>query len=188
MYKVSRSQKSLSGMVGRGHVGGLAALLVELYKDIGAVYTPKDIADYLKVATTGIKSGISYPNDNWGHGFSELPCRSEAITFPRASITTDSWSIDDCASSRRGATYADYYSFYVSEETDLEITLSSVTDTILYLVEGAYTGGSNFTAYNDDYPGLINVYDSRTLRGADCPDRQGTSGHRRTRKLTVNRR
>ena len=93
--------------------------------------------------------------------------RSEDVTFPRASVSTDSWSVDDCTSSRRSGRYADYYSFYISEETDLEVTLSSVTDTFLYLLEGAYTGGNDFTRYNDDYPGLINIFDSRIKETVD---------------------
>ena len=56
---------------------------------------------------------------------------------------------EDCASSNREGRYARFYSFSLSQETEVTIRVSSSFDTYLYLLEGAGTGGA-VVDENDD--------------------------------------
>lgn len=135
-----------------GHTGGLAALVVQLYKEIGGTYSPQDIADYLRDSGEQIARGVVSDNNDWGKGFIQLPCRPEVITFPYAG-TGDAWSATDCESTRQVGRYADYYTFRLSANTTIEVTLnasSSALDPYLYLLEGAYTGKTASLASNND--------------------------------------
>ena len=54
------------------HVTALAALVINRYGTSWGIYKPADVANYLKGTTTK-QSGLTYPNNTWGHGFAHLP-------------------------------------------------------------------------------------------------------------------
>ena len=62
---------------------------------------------------------------------------------------TDSWT-SDCASANKSGSYAQYYTFTVTEQSNVTITLESTEDTYLYLLDGADKDGA-LLASNDDY-------------------------------------
>ena len=74
-------------------------------------------------------------------------CDPAALTFPATGVS-GSWT-DDCQSDVSGRGYARYYSFTITEETEVTIDLSSSVDTYLYVREGSGSTGE-FLYENDD--------------------------------------
>ena len=152
-----------------GQTGGMAALVVQLFKETGTDYTAADVAKYLKDSGRQLKTNLADPNNQWGHGFIELPCRAKGVSLPYTN-TSRIWSTDDCKSTRRGSTssprYAEYYTFYVDERKEITIDIESAVDSYLYLIEGAYSGGHQYLE-GDDNGGTetanINASIKRTL-------------------------
>ncbi len=128
-----------------GHTGGLAALVVQWFKSVGLEYNAADIADFLK--KNGQKQGghSHSPNNDWGHGSIKLPCPSKKVPHLPYSVSGD-WTDDDCASTRRNRSpnYVDYYTFTLSATMTVKIALTSSDDPYLYLIEGLFTGGSDY--------------------------------------------
>lgn len=122
----------------------LAALVVELYKDIGAPRTASDIADYLKDSASQIKGGLASNNNEWGKGFIKLPCRPVAVTtLPFTSESAD-WRTTDCESTRHQFARVDYYTFYSDGDRRIKINLESGINSYLFLIEGIHNGGTSF--------------------------------------------
>ncbi len=118
-----------------GHTGGLAALVVQLFKDIGAQYTAADVAKYLKDSGKHLVSTEPKNNYRWGNGFIELSCRPQIVSFPyTGSPDDDEWAIGDCKSTRLDDTYSDYFTFHIAQSARVKIDLKSVTDSYLFLL------------------------------------------------------
>ena len=74
-------------------------------------------------------------------------CVEDLGTLTEAVNQFGTWA-EDCASSNRDGSYARFYSFSLSQETEVNILVSSSWDTYLYLLEGAGTDGR--TLYEND--------------------------------------
>lgn len=116
-----------------GQTGGMAALVVQLFKEIGIPYDAADVASYLKDAGVQIKAGLADPNYEWGHGFIKLPCRPIPVrVIPHTSESTR-WNTEDCKSTRRSGAYVDYYTFHSTVAASVKIDVESSVDSYLYL-------------------------------------------------------
>ena len=152
------------------HVAGMAALAKELNPDSNAV----QIANYIRANTVDL--GEEGPDYAWGYGFAVLP----ASDAPYDPCLEDLGEIDDsgeievegtwvisCVSDRAaeqgtGERYARFYTFEITEDSNVSISLtSSEQDTYLYLTEGVGRDG-DLVDENDDVEGtnsLIEVED-----------------------------
>ena len=152
------------------HVAGMAALAKELNPDSNAV----QIANYIRANTVDL--GEEGPDYAWGYGFAVLP----ASDAPYDPCLADLGEIDDsgeievegiwvssCSSDRAaeqgtGERYARFYTFEITEDSNVSISLtSSEQDTYLYLTEGVGRDG-DLVDENDDVEGtnsLIEVED-----------------------------
>lgn len=154
------------------HVAGLAVLVKQRFP----TYTPQQIASYLK---THADARGSVPNNTWGHGFARLLSSDVVAVTPEPTpepptdncmeaISADgtvsgSWSAV-CGSESRDGGYASYYSFTLSESSDVALTLESSVDTYLYLREGAGRDGTVLYE-NDDHDAAEFTLDSSTDSG-----------------------
>ena len=87
-----------------------------------------------------------------------------SIGTPNGTLSRNgSWSTD-CASTHRTGRYARFYTFSLSQQTDVQIDLTSATDTYLFLLQGAGSGGAIITRDDDGGP---TGYDSRITRTLD---------------------
>ena len=83
------------------------------------------------------------------------PARSAPTTdtcvqsLPDGGTANESWT-SDCPSTSRSGSYAQYYTFNLSEASEVTITLQSSLDTVLYLLTGAGRDGAKLCE-NDDY-------------------------------------
>ena len=75
---------------------------------------------------------------------------------------TGSWA-SDCASSNRSGRYARFYTFTLSEETEVTIGLTSEEDPYLFLLEGAGREGAVEEENDDIEPGNTNSQITATL-------------------------
>ena len=152
------------------HVAGMAALAKELNPDSNAV----QIANYIRSNTVDL--GEEGPDYAWGYGFAVLP----ASDAPYDPCLEDLGEIDDsreievegtwvisCVSDRSaeqgtGKRYARFYTFEITEDSNVSIELtSSDVDTYLFLTEGVGRDG-DLVDENDDVEGtnsLIEVED-----------------------------
>ena len=73
-------------------------------------------------------------------------CNPATLTLPETGVS-GTWA-DDCQSSESSRGYARYYSFTLSEETEVAIDLTSSADTYLYLRSGSSTSGT--ALHNND--------------------------------------
>ncbi|MYC07848.1 MAG: S8 family serine peptidase [Chloroflexi bacterium] len=135
------------------HIAGLAALVKQQNPD----YTPAQIADYLK---SNAEARGSVPNNTWGYGFAKLPSDVTSIiptptSTPTATPIPDdvciaaltgpatidgSWTAD-CLSSTaapggEGDRYARFYTFTLTGNTVVDVTLESEINTYLYIRSG----------------------------------------------------
>ncbi len=126
------------------HGGGMAALVVQLFKEIGIPYNAADVASYLKDAGVQIKTGEANQNYEWGHGFIKLPCRPIPVTKIPYTSSSARWNTEDCKSTRRSGAYVDYYTFHSTVDRKIKIDVESSVDSYLYLIDGAYNGGGGY--------------------------------------------
>jgi len=132
-----------------GHVGGIVALVVDWFKDVGVSYTPEDITEFVKNSTKQMTSS-NVPNSSWGHGLVVLPCPPTLVESLPYTVEGE-WDDEDCVSTRRAERYADYYTFKLDSKTKVQIDLESDdADTYLYLIEGIFSGGDEWETKNDD--------------------------------------
>ena len=138
-----------------GHMGGIAALVTQLFDDVGNAYWPAHVTSYIKRAATAIETTSSgrashHPNDRWGNGYVQLPCRQKVVSFPYSGSVSDEWAVGDCVSVRRANSYADYFTFRLTSAQRVEIALTSSVDTCLYLANGLFTGDIISRASDDN--------------------------------------
>ena len=147
------------------HVAGLAALVKQRYPD----YTPETITAYLE--DTAEARGSSVPNNTWGYGFAMLPGDvTPIVPTPTATPTVPptatpipadvciatltgpatingSWAAD-CLSSTAapggaGDRYARFYTFTLTGNTVVDVTLEPATSTsYLYFRAGHGADGA----------------------------------------------
>ena len=130
------------------HVAGMAALVRQRFPEYSAEETARFLKDYAE------ERGEFGADNTWGYGFAVLPpvpggldgC-SEAITGDGAYPGT--WA-PGCQSAVSDRGYAQYYTFEVTEQSQVTIDLTSSVDTYLYLREGDATSG---TAQHEDDDG-----------------------------------
>ena len=107
------------------------------------------------------------------------------IGTPNGTITrNDSWS-SDCASANRPNRYARFYSFSLDQQADVQIDLTSATDTYLFLLQGS---GTDETIIEHDDDGGPTGYDSRIARALSPGSytiEATTYGFRRTGNFTL---
>ena len=80
-----------------------------------------------------------------------------------AAVTRDASWTGDCASTHRPGRHARFYSFTLSQQTEVEINLTSSQDTFLYLLRGADANGTVVTDNDDVESGNTNSRITRTL-------------------------
>ena len=83
-------------------------------------------------------------------------------TLTAAATRNASWT-GDCASTHRSGSYARFYSFTLSQQTEVQIDLTSAQDTFLYLLRGADANGAVVTDNDDVESGNTNSRITRTL-------------------------
>ena len=172
-YSVVAGGRVSGTSFGSPHVAGMAALVKQLYPSA----SPAGIANYLR--GHALERGEEGPDYTWGYGFAVLP----ASDAPYDPCLDELGSIDDsgefeiegtwvssCSSDRAaeqgtGERYARFYTFEITEESNVTIRLtSSEEDTYLYLTEGVGRDGDLLDENDDDDPGsdtnsLIEVED-----------------------------
>ncbi len=79
-------------------------------------------------------------------------CSIDEIDLSR-SYTSGSWTPSDCDSMHRDGSYVDYYTFTLTETTQIRIDLDSSVDPHLYLIRGADPWGSTGILASDDDSG-----------------------------------
>ena len=135
------------------HVAGLAALV----RQANPSYTPAQTANYLK--TNAVDRGASGADNVWGSGFAQLSTAPAAVCDQH--LATDgtfngSW-VSGCTSQVSGRGYAKYYSFTLSEQKTVTITLATDDADPYLIVRGENDSRSalpsNEAWYNDDYQG-----------------------------------
>ena len=80
-----------------------------------------------------------------------------------AAVTRNASWTGDCASTHRSDRYARYYTFTLSQQTEVQIDLTSSQDTFLYLLRGADANGAVVTDNDDVESGNTNSHITRTL-------------------------
>ena len=161
-YSVVAGGRVSGTSFGSPHVAGMAALVKQLYPS----KSPAGIANYLR--GHALERGEEGPDYTWGYGFAVLP----ASDAPYDPCLEELGSIDDsgefeiegtwvssCSSDRAaeqgtGERYARFYTFEITEESNVTIRLtSSEEDTYLYLTEGVGRDGDLLDENDDDDPG-----------------------------------
>ncbi len=123
------------------HTGGIAALVVEWFDELGHDYGPEDVADYLRDTANSMNHSA--------HGFVELPCFSVAKSSPDFTIT-GYWTAPDCNSVKRTGAKSDFYTFVLDSTKKVTIDLtSSNKDAYLYLRKGLHSEGAVIDFDND---------------------------------------
>ena len=96
-----------------------------------------------------IPDGSKEASESQGSGVVPYACTITPLgTVSGTATRSGSWS-SDCESVNRSDRYARFYSFTVSETSDVQIDLSSSVDTYMFLLSGSGTSGSVLT-YDDD--------------------------------------
>ena len=80
-----------------------------------------------------------------------------------AAVTRNASWTGDCASTHRSGSYARFYSFTLSQQTEVDINLASSQDTFLYLLRGADAHGAAVTDNDDVETGNTNSRITETL-------------------------
>ena len=118
---------------GSPHVAGMAALVKQLYPSA----SPAGIANYLR--GNALERGEEGPDYTWGYGFAVLPaadapydpCLEELGSFDDSGefeiegTWVSSCSSDRAAEQGTGERYARFYTFEITEESDVSISLTS---------------------------------------------------------------
>ena len=155
------------------HIAGLAALVMQNFPN----KRPDEVALYLK--DNASERGDPGPDNTWGYGLAMLPaddasapegvinaeCHTELDPFENDSSGgveyTESWdgsciSEQDAEAPRtQGDFYSHYFTFEITADRPVSITLTSVKDTFLYVLKGWGTDG-DVVDFNDDYEGGTN--------------------------------
>ena len=116
-----------------------ASLAAGIYTVEATTYNTAIIGDFTLTATPVVEMGTS-------PGSTEQ-CAENLGGLSATVSRSNSWT-DECSSDNRQGRYARYYSFSLSEETEVTIDLSSAEDTYLYLLNGSRGGTEE--AQNDD--------------------------------------
>ena len=147
---------------GSPHVAGMAALVKQLYPSA----SPVGIANYIR--GNALERGEQGPDYTWGYGFAVLPaadapydpCLEELGSFDDSGefeiegTWVSSCSSDRAAEQGTGERYARFYTFEITEDSDISISLtSSEQDTYLYLIEGVGRDGDLVDENDDVDPG-----------------------------------
>ena len=156
------------------HVAGLAALVKQRFP----TYTPAQIASYLKHYADPRHAPDPYDSDStddinntWGHGFARLPA-PDASPPPLSDICGDTIAADGavsgtwaagCDSAVSGRGHAHYYTFTLTQQSDVTIDLESSIDTFLYLREGEAKSGTALHENDDIVSGNTNSRITATL-------------------------
>ena len=115
----------------------VATLSAGTYTLEATTYSEATTGNFTLSISTGAGGGTPVP----------AGCSPAALSLP-ASGVPGSWA-SDCESSQSGRGYAQYYSFSLSESSEVTIDLESIVDTYLYLRQGGETSGSALHE-NDD--------------------------------------
>ena len=171
-YSVTAGRRVLGTSQAAPHIAGMAALVKQLYANANAV----QVANYIR--GNALERGDEGRDYTWGYGFAVLPaadapydpCLEELGSFDDSGefeiegTWVSSCSSDRAAEQGTGERYARFYTFEITEDSDISISLtSSEQDTYLYLTEGVGRDG-DLVDENDDDPGsdtnsLIEVED-----------------------------
>ena len=129
------------------HVAGMAALVRQRFPE----FSPEQVADYLK--DTAQQRETPDPNNTWGHGLAQLPPPTCGEALTGSGSVEGTWAAGcDSEVAERG--HARYYSFMLTEESEVTITLESQdADTYLYLRQGADAESGAALYENDDHEG-----------------------------------
>ena len=161
-YSVVAGGRVFGTSFGSPHVAGMAALVKQLYPSV----SPAGIANYLR--GNALERGDEGPDYTWGYGFAVLPaadapydpCLEELGSFDDSGefeiegTWVSSCSSDRAAEQGTGERYARFYTFEITEDSDISISLtSSEQDTYLYLTEGVGKGGDLLGENDDVDPG-----------------------------------
>ena len=172
-YSVVAGGRVFGTSFGSPHVAGMAALVKQLYPSA----SPVGIANYIR--GNALERGEQGPDYTWGYGFAVLPaadapydpCLEELGSFDDSGeIEVEGTWVSSCSSDRAaeqgtGERYARFYTFEITEDSDISISLtSSEQDTYLYLTEGVGRDGDLVDENDDVDPGsdtnsLIEVED-----------------------------
>ena len=172
-YSVVAGGRVFGTSFGSPHVAGMAALVKQLYPSA----SPAGIANYLR--GNALERGEEGPDYTWGYGFAVLPaadapydpCLEELGSFDDSGeFEIEGTWVSSCVSDRSAEQstddrYTRYYTFEITEESDVSISLTSDDqDTYLYLTEGVGKGGDLLGENDDVDPGsdtnsLIEVED-----------------------------
>ena len=149
------------------HVAGLAALVRQQFPE----YTPEEVATYLK---NHAEARGTVPNNFWGYGFARLlasdapepeptPPSDSCIEAVAGGAIPGEWTAE-CQSSHpeRSGHYARFYTFSLSEASEVTITLESPTDPYLYLRQGTGVDGT-VLCENDDYGSTVTGVQCRSI-------------------------
>lgn len=121
-----------------GHTGGLAAVLIGYYDELGLPLTATATANLLRLLA--VDEGTT--GTGWGQGFLELPCPPKKVSLPYTSSGAK-WEATDCESEASSGR-SDYYVFTVPTRRQVTIDLNSTTHAHLRLARGAHSRQSAF--------------------------------------------
>ena len=130
------------------HVAGLAALVAQQNPD----FTPTQVTNYLK--THAAPKGNTVPNNQWGHGFAQLPSPNCVDDLISSGTTSGSWSTS-CVSATNLQKNSHYYTFSLAQPSTVTIDLSSSIDSYLNLRSG-YNAQKGTVLHQDDNSGSGN--------------------------------
>ena len=130
------------------HVAGLAALVAQQNPS----FTPSQVTSYLK--THAAPKGNTVPNNQWGHGFAQLPSPNCVTDLIRSGTTSGTWS-RSCLSATNLQKSSHYYTFSLAQPSTVTIDLSSSIDSYLNLRSG-YNAQKGTVVHQDDNSGSGN--------------------------------
>ena len=163
-------------------VAGLAALVKQRFPE----FVPEEVAAYLK--DNALDRGEPGPDNTWGYGYAFLPASDGAkppskdacIQRIYSTLSLDGEWDDTCISENRPNDeetpydpeedyYARFYTFAVSADRKVTISLSSEEDTYLYLMKGAGKDGE-IVALNDDITPYLDFNSALVVDGLEAGD------------------
>lgn len=123
------------------HTGGLAALVVGWFDELGISSSAVAVADYLQ--GIAVDEGAAGQDNTWGWGFLELPCPPEEVSLPYTSSGAN-WRTSDCDPENLSSGKADYYTFSVPSSRQVTIDLTTAANAKLSLMRGIHGRGTVF--------------------------------------------
>ena len=122
------------------------SVFIELDDELYAGETP-----YVVLVPNGVEDMAGNEQDNAEIEADDWISPTCVDTIAGDGAIDGSWA-SDCASENRSGSYARYYKFTLTEQSEVAITLESDVDTYLYLLEGAGRDGAIVDNYeNDDH-------------------------------------